>query len=76
MLRFTYLLVTCGLIACVWVATEGHAYAYVDPGTGLYLLQGMSSVFAGVLFYFRKRLKGILRRSRPAEAELHDRSKG
>ena len=70
MLRFAYLLVTCGLVVAVCLASEGHAYAYVDPGSGLFLLQGISSICAGLLFHFRRRLKALLGRSKPADAEV------
>ena len=70
MLKLAYLFVTFGLVVSLCFACEGHAYAYVDPGSGLFLLQGISSVFAGLLFHFRKRLKSLMHRSKPALSEL------
>ena len=71
MLKFAYLVVTCGLFLSLWFAAEGHAYAYVDPGSGLFLLQGISSVFAGLLFHFRRRIKSLIRRPKIDESKLH-----
>ena len=71
MLKLAYLLMTCGLFVSLWFAFEGHAYAYVDPGSGLFLLQGISSVFAGLLFHFRKRLKSLMRRPKVVDSKLH-----
>jgi hypothetical protein len=42
---------------------EGQAHAYVDPGSGLLIFQGISAVFSGALFYFRRRLKNLFVRS-------------
>lgn len=30
------------------------AYAYVDPGTGVLLLQILAAIGVGIIFYFRK----------------------
>lgn len=57
MRRFTFFLLTCVLVWAVVVALEKPAYAYVDPGSGLYFLQWMSTAFAGVLFVIRRRLR-------------------
>jgi FtsH-binding integral membrane protein len=66
--KFVYFIVTCGLLVSICFCFERQAYAYVDPGSSLVLFQGVSSVFIGVLYYFRKRLKSLLRRSKVAEA--------
>jgi hypothetical protein len=66
--KFAYFIVTCGLLVSICFCFERQAYAYVDPGSSLVLFQGISSVCMGVLYYFRKRLKSFLRRSKPAEA--------
>ena len=45
------------LLGCVAVliVTETKAYAfYVDPGSGVLLLQALLAAFFGGLFYFRK----------------------
>ena len=52
-------MVTVGGLFALAIATERPAHAYVDPGSGLMLIQMASSIVAGVLFYFRRRL-GLL----------------
>jgi hypothetical protein len=42
---------------------ERQAHAYVDPGSGLLLFQGISAAVSGVLFYFRRRLKNLFVKS-------------
>lgn len=36
------------------------AYAYVDPGTGLFAIQVLGSTFAAMTFMLRKRIRGFL----------------
>jgi hypothetical protein len=52
-------------------STAQPAYAYVDPGTGLFLVQMVGSTFAGMMFLLRKRIRQFLGRffSRFAEAK-------
>jgi hypothetical protein len=38
-------------------STAQPAYAYVDPGSGLFLAQMVGSTFAGMLFLVRKRIR-------------------
>jgi hypothetical protein len=45
------------LVALIILMNEGRAYAYTDPGSGLFILQFVTSACIGILFYFR-RLKG------------------
>jgi hypothetical protein len=59
MLKITYYLVTCGFVLAVFLSFERPAYAYVDPGSGLFLLQGIGTALAGVFFYIRRRLKAL-----------------
>lgn len=59
MARVTYFLLSCGMVLCVLVACERQAYAYVDPGSGLFLLQGIGTAFMGVLYVVRRKLKMI-----------------
>jgi hypothetical protein len=66
-LRLKYFAVTCALALTLSVTFEGRAYAYVDPGSGLLLFQSLSAVFTGGLFYFRKRLKSLITRSKVKE---------
>jgi hypothetical protein len=45
---------------------ERQAYAYVDPGSGLLIFQGVSAAVSGALFYFRRRIKAMFSKSKPA----------
>jgi len=54
-----YFAITLMLLIALSFTFERQAYAYVDPGSGLLIFQGISAVFSGALFYFRRRLKGL-----------------
>lgn len=54
------------------VFTASPAYAYLDPGTGSILLQGLIAGIAGVTVYFRSywwRLMSFFRKSDEGPAE-------
>jgi Skp family chaperone for outer membrane proteins len=61
--RLKYFALTLILFFALSFAFEGQAHAYVDPGSGLLIFQGISAVFSGALFYFRRRLKNLFVRS-------------
>jgi hypothetical protein len=63
-LRLQYFAVTCALLLSLSMACERRAYAYADPGSSLLLFQSLSAMFSGGLFYFRKRLKSLIFRSK------------
>lgn len=46
-------------VLCV---TAHPAYAYVDPGSGLFLLQVVSSALVGIPFLIRKRIRQVFER--------------
>lgn len=48
---------------CTLVATDRHAWAYVDPGSGLLALQGLASALATCGYFFRRRIKTLFSRS-------------
>jgi hypothetical protein len=54
-----YFAITLMLFVALSFAFERQAHAYVDPGSGLLIFQGISAVFSGALFYFRRRLKNL-----------------
>jgi hypothetical protein len=58
--RSTYFLVTLMLFAALSFSLERQAYAYVDPGSGLLIFQGISAAVTGMLFYFRRRIKNLV----------------
>jgi hypothetical protein len=40
-------------VAIVWAFSSAPAYAYIDPGTGSMILQGLIGAVAGGLFLMR-----------------------
>jgi hypothetical protein len=60
--KITSLLLSCGLVLCFLIACEKQAYAYVDPGSGLFLLQGIGAAFMGFIYVVRRKLKLIGKR--------------
>ena len=59
MLKIAYFAVTCAMILCLFVCFERPAYAYIDPGSSLFLIQGISSAVLGVLYFTRRRIKAL-----------------
>lgn len=56
--RLKYLAVTIMLMFALGLTFERRAYAaYIDPGSGLLIFQGIGAAVSGTLFYFRRRLK-------------------
>ena len=68
MLRLVRFFVTCALLVAIGLSVEHRAYAYVDPGSGLFVVQSIGTALAGVLYYFRRRLGTLIRRYKTAEA--------
>jgi len=66
-LKLGYIVVTVAMLFCLSLSLERRAYAYVDPGSGLLILQGIGTVLTGVLFTLRRRIKALFTRSKPAE---------
>ena len=58
-----YFAITLMLLIALSFTFERQAYAYVDPGSGLLIFQGISAVFSGALFYFRRRLRSLFVRT-------------
>jgi hypothetical protein len=56
--------------ACLMLATERRAMAYVDPGSGLLALQSLGSLLAAAGFFMRRRIMGLFNKKKPlASAE-------
>jgi hypothetical protein len=55
-------IITC---ACLLLATERRAMAYVDPGSGLLALQSIASMFAAAAFFLRRRIMALFNRKKP-----------
>jgi hypothetical protein len=55
-----------GVLACLFVAAPSNAYAYLDPGTGSFIMQGLVAGAAGGLIAIRtywRRIRRVFRRS-------------
>jgi hypothetical protein len=66
--KVTYFCLGCALLVCVMVVLERPAYAYyVDPGSGLFLLQSVSTAALGVLYVIRRKLK-LVKKPKTSEA--------
>ena len=66
-----------GALICLAVLTPSSAYAYLDPGTGTFALQGLIAGFAGCLLAIRtywKKIGGLFRRSRTSSEIWSERS--
>jgi hypothetical protein len=55
--------ITLMLLLALSFAFERQAHAYVDPGSGLLLFQGISAAISGALFYFRRRIRNLFVRT-------------
>jgi hypothetical protein len=73
-LKLKYLGVSIALFVFIGLSMERRAYAYTDPGSTLLVFQSLSAIFSGGLFYFRKRLKSLIVRSKEPEKELQPKS--
>jgi hypothetical protein len=49
-------------VLVLFCALAQPAYAYVDPGSGLFAFQVISSTFAGMIFLVRRRLRTAFRK--------------
>lgn len=47
---------SCAALLAILVSFERPAQAYVDPGSGALIWQGMLATLVGLAFYFRKAL--------------------
>ena len=59
----------CLVCVCVLVATEQRAMAmYVDPGSGLLVLQSAASLLAAAAFFLRRKIRALFGGRRKADA--------
>ncbi len=68
-LKIGYIAVTGLLLIMLCLTLEPRAYAYVDPGSSLLMYQSLTAMFTCGLFYFRRRLKSLLFRSKSEEIQ-------
>ncbi len=73
--KIAYGIVTAALCLSLCVSTEQRAYAYVDPGAGLLMLQAAGAVFTGVLFTVRRHIKALFTRDKTAEPRASGRNR-
>ncbi len=69
-----YSLVTAAFCFSLCLSTEQRAYAYVDPGSGLLILQAAGALFTGALFTLRKRLKTLWTKNKTVEPKAMGRN--
>jgi hypothetical protein len=50
MQRSRYVLLSCVCAVCTVLVCSGHAHAYIDPGTGSYILQIVIAGLVGAAF--------------------------
>jgi hypothetical protein len=67
-LKIAYSAVTVAMFFSLSLALERRAYAYVDPGSGLLMLQAAGTVLTGVLFTLRRRIKSLFTRNNSSES--------
>jgi hypothetical protein len=75
MKRLISVSLTVFFCACLMLATERRAMAYVDPGSGLLALQSIGSMLAAAAFFMRRRIMGLLNKKKSltnAEPRLVD----
>lgn len=66
-IKIAYSVVTLAMLFSLSLALERRAYAYVDPGSGLLMLQAAGTILTGVLFTLRRRIKSLFTRNKSAE---------
>lgn len=60
MKRFFSFSLACVACFCLLIATERHAFAYyVDPGSGLFVIQSAASVMVTVGYFMRRRIRAL-----------------
>jgi len=63
-MRCVYAVLTVSQCILLLAAFEKPAYGYVDPGSGILLVQVLSSALGGVVFFLRKRIRRYLQLTR------------
>jgi hypothetical protein len=66
--KLKYFAITLLLLITLSLVFERQAHAYVDPGSGLLIFQGISAIVSGALIYFRRRIKSLFTKSGPTTA--------
>jgi hypothetical protein len=66
--RFQFVFIAFLFALATALVTEHSALAYVDPGSGLLILQNVGAVMTGVVFFFRRRIKAFFTR----KSDVHE----
>ena len=53
---------------CLLFASEGQAWGYVDPGSGLLAMQSIASVLAAAGFFLRRQIRALFHRGEKTPA--------
>jgi hypothetical protein len=70
-----YFSITLVLFVALSFAFERQAHAYVDPGSGLLIFQGIGATISAALFYFRRRIKNLFAKApQKTQAVTHPRA--
>jgi hypothetical protein len=69
MKRLVSVCLTVFCCACLMLATERRAMAYVDPGSGLLALQSIGSMLAAAGFFMRRRIMRLFDKKKPVDGE-------
>ena len=72
--KLKYFALTLMLFVALGLTFERQAHAYVDPGSGLLVFQGISAVVSGALIYFRRRIRSLFVRDRSTASAAIDSS--
>ena len=67
-INLPYAVVTLLLFFALGIFLERPAYAYADPGSSLLMFQSISAAVTGALFFFRRRLRNLLTKSKVNDA--------
>lgn len=73
-LKIAFLCITCAMFLAFAQALERPAYGYVDPGSGLLLLQSAGSAVMAALFVCRRKIARLLRLSSSSEDSTSERN--
>lgn len=65
--KILYSFATVAMFFSLSLAFEHKAYAYIDPGSGLLMLQAAGTVLTGILFTLRRRIKSLFTRNKSSE---------
>lgn len=70
LIRLLYVFLTLAFFVCLMFSFERPAMAYVDPGSGLFLFQTVSSMGVAALFFLRRRIRALFGGIRTLEDPL------